>query len=419
MNISMLIALFTGFVVATVLCLVVRKTGKVHHINAHDGEPPAAPVSEDAADLWVYLGKQELELVFDTIPEEICVIDKEYRVVRANRSFARTAGHPVKDVAGKVCYHLFGRRDACCDDCPARKTFKSGAPVLRQQLSVLREDRVHHYEISTYPVAGGNDGVYHVIEIRRDITDEKRMFEYLVRSEKFASIGNMTAGIAHEMNNPLSGISGNASNLLRLPQKYGLNEKGVSRVTAILNLATRATAIMTDLLHLSRRPEQLCILTDINELLTKTVNSLPVWGTQDVERIFTLAESLPEINCEPSKIQQVIVHLTTNAVQAIRERRQRDKSSERGRIAFSTKMENGLVKIAVVDNGCGIAEEHQSKIFDPFFSTKPTGEGTGLGLSVSNKLIEEQGGRLFFESANGLTMFTIELPFGQNNICQP
>jgi len=385
----------------------------VQHDNNDSDRPMGDGILGSSADPRVYIGKQELELVFDTIPEEICVLDSEFRILRANKTFARAVGLSVQQIIGKKCFTLLHRGDTWCSDCPARQTFNEKKQVLKRQVSFRQENEVRHYEVSTYPVEGVEGDVHHAIEIRRDVTDEKRMLEYLVRSEKLASIGNMTAGIAHEMNNPLSGISGNAANLLRMPQKYGLNEKGVSRISAILTLATRATAIMTDLLHLSRRPEQVCVLTDINELLEKTVTSMHVWGGQDIDRSFDLAIESPEVVCDPSKVQQVIVHLTSNAVQAIREKRIAQNGTYSGRIVFSTKVDGDLVKIAVTDNGCGIAIEHQSKIFDPFFSTKPTGEGTGLGLSVSNKLVEEQGGRLFFESGEGTTIFTIEMPVQQ------
>lgn len=387
------------------------------HEDTLNNDPIHGTRGGSSSDPRVYIGKQELELVFDTIPEEICVLDREFRIVRANKAFALAVGLPVQSIIGKICFQLFSSSTACCADCPARQTFSEKQQVLKRQISFRHDDGIRHYEISTYPVGSGDGEVCHTIEIRRDITDEKRMLEYMVRSEKLASIGNMTAGIAHEMNNPLSGISGNATNLLRMPQKYGLNEKGVSRITAILSLATRATAIMTDLLHLSRRPEQVCVPIDVNELLESTVTSMHVWGGQDIERVFELADTHPQVLCDPSKVQQVIVHLTSNAVQALREKRIVESVAQRGCIVFSTKVEGGLVKIGVTDNGCGISPENQSRIFDPFFSTRPTGEGTGLGLSVSNKLVEEQGGRLFFESEVGCTIFTIELPVEPEGYC--
>lgn len=409
------IAVFGTIIVLTAVWIVVRYR-LVRRFGSEEKPLPAVTELE----LQMAIGKKELEMVFDTIPEEICVIDKEYKVVRANRSCAEALGLPIQELIGKTCYQLLWGKNVCCAECPARQAFATRAPVLRKQITHGDRERIVHYEISVFPVMDNNGDVYHCIEIRKDCTDEKRIIEHLVRSEKLASIGTMTAGLAHEMNNPLSGISGNAANLLRIPEKYGLNEKGVVRVTAILNLATRATAIMTDLLHLSQRPEQQFVQISINDLLLKTINSLHFAGSQDIERIYHFDRNLPLLYCDPSKIQQVIMHLMTNAMQAIAEKKQRQTdSSYRGSVSIATRSSGNDLVITFTDNGCGIPEMYRTKVFDPFFSTKPTGQGTGLGLSVSNKIIEEHGGKIFFECVNSMTIFSVQIPFQPNRISQP
>ncbi|MBN1578492.1 MAG: PAS domain-containing protein [Chitinispirillaceae bacterium] len=375
----------------------------------HFSPADAASVST----LQLQISKKELELVFDTIQEQICTLDRNYTIIRANKSYAECVGQAITKVPGKKCYHLYWKREGQCDDCPVERTFEKGIAVIRQKVSRTIGDAVRNFEISSFPVVDEKGRVIHVIEFTKDITDEKRMVEQLIRSEKLASIGNMTAGIAHEMNNPLSGISGNAANLLKMPQKYGLNEKGISRVTTILNSAAHATAIMGDLLHLSHRPEQTSVLVNINALIVKTANALHINGSQEIERRFNIDEKMPPVNCDPSKIQQVIVHIVTNAMQSILDKKKSlpDDASYKGLLVVSTQQKDGHVLITVADNGIGIADEHRSKIFDPFFSTRPTGQGTGLGLSVSNKIVEEHGGKIFFECTDSTTLFSILLPF--------
>jgi signal transduction histidine kinase len=172
---------------------------------------------------------------------------------------------------------------------------------------------------------------------------------------------------------------------------------------------------MTDLLHLSHRPEQTSILININALLIKTANAVHISGSQEIERKFNIDEKLPPINCDPSKIQQVILHIVTNAIQAIidKKRTLQDDSSYKGLLILTSQKKGDNVHITVSDNGIGISDEDRMKIFDPFFSTRPTGQGTGLGLSVSNKIIEEHGGKLFFECVNNMTLFTIVIPFNK------
>lgn len=359
------------------------------------------------------ISKKELELVFDAIPEQICIIDRDYYIVRANKSYAEFVKNSVKNIVGKQCFHaLWG--DTCrCDFCPVKRTFEQGTSQIRKKFSREIGGETKHFEISAFPVFNDAGETEHAIELTKDITDEKRMIEQLIRSEKLASIGNMTAGIAHEMNNPLSGISGNATNLLKMPQKYGLNEKGISRITAILEASARATVIMSDLLHLSDRKDQNSIMINLNALLVKTANAVHINGSQDIERCFNLADNLPPMQCDPSKIQQVIIHIVTNAMQSVLDKKKASpvgNTSFHGKLTITTQRQHREVLVAITDNGIGIPNENQLKIFDPFFSTKPTGQGTGLGLSVSHKIIEEHGGRIFFESVGGKTIFSIMLP---------
>ena len=382
-------------------------------------EDPASPQEDPdvISPQQIQVSKKELELVFDAIPEQICILDQQYTVIRANKSYAEFVGLSIKKVPGRRCYHLYWNRECTCEDCPVRTTFQKGIAVIKRKFSRMMGETVRHFEISSFPVVDQHGKVVRAIEFTKDITEEKQMVEQLIRSEKLASIGNMTAGIAHEMNNPLSGISGNAANLLKMPQKYGLNEKGISRVTTILNSAAHATAIMDDLLHLSHRPEQTSIIVNINALIVKTANAVHIEGSQEIERQFKIDGKLPPLNCDPSKIQQVIIHIVTNAIQAILEKKRSlpDGSSYKGLLLISTQKAEDQALITVADNGIGISDQHRSKIFDPFFSTRPTGQGTGLGLSVSNKIVEEHGGKIYFDSINSMTRFSILLPFQKDD----
>ncbi|MBN1758678.1 MAG: PAS domain-containing protein [Chitinispirillaceae bacterium] len=346
------------------------------------------------------------------------IIDRDFIILRANKSFSQFVIQPVREVPGNKCYALQWNRKSLCHECPVKITFEQGIPIIKKLISRSENETVKYYEMSTFPVKDDSGQTIHVIIFTKDITEEKQMIEQIIRSEKLASIGNMTAGIAHEMNNPLSGISGNATNLLKMPQKYGLNEKGISRITTILNSAAHATAIMNDLLHLSNRPEQTNILVNINALLAKTANAVHINGSQDIERSFNFDEHLPPVKCDPSKIQQVIVHIITNAIMAILDKKNtiQNDSPFKGQIVLSTQQKNSQVLITIADNGIGISEEHRSKIFDPFFSTRPTGQGTGLGLSVSTKIIEQHSGQIFYETINSMTQFSILLPLEK---CEP
>jgi two-component system NtrC family sensor kinase len=377
------------------------------------------PVDSRSLEEQLIISKRELETVFDAITDLILIIDRNYRIVRVNQSCASFLKKPIRMLLGQLCYKALWDRNEVCEDCSSKRTFTTGATVSCRRIKKLSAEGVYYYEIQTYPVFDQNKKPVHVIEFIRDITNEKRMNDQLIRSEKLAGIGIMTSGIAHEINNPLSAISGTAVNLLEMPEKYGLNEKGLSRVSTILELADRATAIMRDLLHLSRDHEKTSSLVNVNKLVENTVKAVHLGNASRIERRYNLDPNVLPINCDPSKIEQVIMNLTTNAIQSIQQKMALGAAENKefsGLIQVTTQFrQGGGVAISITDNGVGIPEANRSRIFVPFFSTQPTGKGTGLGLSICHRIVEEHGGTIYFESENERTMFVIELPFEKKN----
>ncbi|HEX2956223.1 MAG TPA: ATP-binding protein [Chitinispirillaceae bacterium] len=377
------------------------------------------PLSSKTIEEQLIISKRELETVFDAITDLILIIDKNYRIVRVNQSCASFLKKPIRMLLGQPCYKVLWDRNEMCEDCSLKRTFTTGATVSCRRIKKLTAEGVYYYEIQTYPVFDENKKPVHVIEFIRDITNEKRMNDQLIRSEKLAGIGIMTSGIAHEINNPLSAISGTAVNLLEMPEKYGLNEKGLSRVSTILELADRATAIMRDLLHLSRDHEKTSSLVNVNKLVENTIKAVHLGNVNKIEKRFNLDPHVLPINCDPSKIEQVIMNLTTNAIQSIQQKLAICQAENReffGSLNVATQFrQGGGVAISITDNGVGIPDANRSRIFVPFFSTQPTGKGTGLGLSICHRIVEEHGGTIYFESENDRTMFVIELPFERKN----
>lgn len=365
-------------------------------------------------DEQIRISKQELETVFDAITEAICIIDKNYKIIRVNKSYASLVKQPIKKLLGKNCYEAFWGKGGICSDCPAVKTFLTGETISRKGIQIKESDENKFFEMKTYPVPDKENNIVHVIEFTREVTEEKRITDQLIRSEKLASIGIMTAGIAHEMNNPLSGISGMAVNLLDMPDKYGLNEKGIERVQAILESAARATSIMRDLLHLSRKGDNTSVLIDINSLILKAVQIIHFPGINEIHQRFNFEKTLPLIHCDPAKIEQAIINLVSNAVQSILEKKKKLLQTGQdysGLLLISTQLQDDQnILVTISDNGTGIPDVNQSRIFDPFFSTRPAGQGTGLGLSISHKIVEEHGGRIFFDCIDEVTVFSIVLP---------
>jgi PAS domain S-box-containing protein len=413
MFLSIVIAISCIFPGAFVLVLVKYRALKKKKLELEQALREKAEKSDGFLADKIKLSKQQLETSFDAITDFICAIDRDYRIVRVNKSYAQFVKLPIREILGKQCFEVFWKQSSPCKNCPAKRTFMQGTPEAKQRFTQREMYNVRYFDVGTYPVAGAGGATENVIEYIRDVTEEKNIMEQLIRSEKLATIGTMTAGIAHEMINPLSGIAGTVTNMLQLPEKYGLNPKGVQRVSTLKDAAARATMIMKDLLHLSRKEEGTAVLTEINTIVKKAVNAVQLKGLSSIEYKLLFEKTLPMVFCDPVKIEQVVINMTTNAVQSIVEKRERamlEGREHNGMIIISTQRVDNMVHIDFIDNGMGIADDVKGKIFDPFFTTRPPGEGTGLGLSVCHRIVEEHNGSIVVESAGGLTTFSIILP---------
>lgn len=219
----------------------------------------------------------------------------------------------------------------------------------------------------------------------------------LVQSEKLASLGQMAAGIAHEMNNPLANISLNAQMLLREAKEGG---PGIHRLRVIDENVDAAARIVRDLLDFSRETKLRLTPVDINALITKAMDSVKQ-HLSGIEVVKNFGD-LPEISADSAQLRQVFTNIITNACQAM---------PGGGRLTVTTRATKDNVEIKFTDTGVGIPKENLGKIFDPFFTTREVGKGTGLGLSISYGIIQKHRGKIEAESEIGRgSTFTIKLP---------
>lgn len=240
------------------------------------------------------------------------------------------------------------------------------------------------------------------ITLRLEVNEQERLQRHLVQSEKLASLGEIIAGIAHEINNPLTSVLAHAS-LLTLKRGRETDEQSVQ---AILNESRRAADLVKSLLSFSRKEAGGKEIIGINELINRAC-SIKRYQLK-VNNINLMADLDPvsfPVYVSAQQVQQVFLNLINNAEQAI------PPSRKDGTIRVTTKRYGEKVRISVTDNGSGIPSEVQKFIFDPFFTTKPLGEGTGLGLSIAHSIIETHGGDITVESStNRGSCFTVELP---------
>lgn len=237
----------------------------------------------------------------------------------------------------------------------------------------------------------------------REITERKRLEQQLRQSEKLSALGQLTAGVAHELNNPLAVIMGYSQVIAK--QADG-NSKLKTDIGKILRESERAAKIVRNLLTFARPREPQMLSVDLNRLVA---NILETYETEFENALVhvqtTLVPDLPRTVADPHQIEQVLANLVINAIQAMSE------TTNPRVLTVTTEVVEHMIRITLGDSGPGIAPEVVTKIFDPFFTTKSPGKGTGLGLSISHSIIHEHRGRIWVQSEHGKgATFIIELP---------
>jgi two-component system NtrC family sensor kinase len=242
-----------------------------------------------------------------------------------------------------------------------------------------------------------------VLCLIRDVTDQKMLQEQLIQSEKMSAIGQLVSGVAHELNNPLAGISAFAQ-LLLAEKRFPPDQRTAAET--IYSEARRASRIVQNLLTFARQHKAEKGPTTLNQVLDDTLElrayELRVRGI-DVRREYD--EALPDTMADAHQLQQVFLNLITNAEQAMEK-----ADGHHHRLTVRTRRAGEAVRIEIEDTGGGIPPNLVERIFNPFFTTKPTGSGTGLGLSISLGIVREHEGKIWAENAQGGARFVVELP---------
>jgi two-component system NtrC family sensor kinase len=247
-----------------------------------------------------------------------------------------------------------------------------------------------------------NAHLFHELEER--IEAQKQTERHLMRSARLAAVGEIAAGVAHELNNPLTTITGFVELALQeLPEDLPQREE----LQIVIDEAQRARGVVRRLLDFARQSDNLRSRTDLNQLVEEVV-SLTQLSTKvgRIEIRINLEESLPTISADPNQIKQVLLNLIQNAIQAMPEGGVLELKTQQ----FASDGKTGVM-VLVKDTGHGIPEKEQERIFDPFYTTRPVGSGTGLGLSVSYGIVMDHEGQIDFSSKEGEgSCFSIWLP---------
>lgn len=348
-------------------------------------------------------GEKDWENTFQAITDGIAIYDTELTVLRANPALAKLLDTTPEALVGKRCYevlsHCEGPETASC---PHRRAMETREPTSIE----VEEPRLNRtLQIFSFPIfdeGGDFKGTVHTI---RDSTEEKLLRAQLLQTEKLAAIGRLVSGVAHELNNPLTSVMGYA----QLLQTADVSQEIKDDLRSIYQEAQRSAKIIENLLTFARKEKTEKRYTNINQVLSDILQLRAYQLKVDnIELLRQLDEHVPSTMAAPHQLQQVFLNLINNAHQAMLDYR------GEGRLIVRSETDDDVIRVQVIDNGPGIAEDTLRNIFDPFFTTKEVGQGTGLGLSIAFGIVQEHGGRIWAESEVGKgTTFTVELPIVQ------
>ena len=373
-----------------------------------------------------------LKNIIDSMPSVLVGVDARGLVTEWNGSAERNTGIAAAQAVGRPLTELLPAYAGLMDK--VRRAIAERVPVRAERQVVELGGETRFVDVMAYPLTA-NGAVGAVIRMD-DVSERVRIEQMMVQTEKMMSVGGLAAGMAHEINNPLGVILQSCQNLrrrlgLELPanrrvaeevgldldalQRY-LDARGLSGfVEAIQEAGERAGRIVADMLAFSRRAESSFAPERVDQMLDAVVrlaaSDYDLKKQYDFKQIAIVrhyADGLPSVPCARTEIEQVLLNLIKNAAQAMA-----GAGGQRApRLVLRTALEDGAVRMDIEDNGPGIAPAAQRRIFEPFYTTKPVGIGTGLGLSVSYFIItDHHKGSLVMESTPGEgTCFTIRLP---------
>jgi PAS domain S-box-containing protein len=339
--------------------------------------------------------------IIDTAYSAISIKDISGFFLFANKRTAEFFSIPQHEFVGKTNDQLFSKEVA---DLFSASEKKVAELVQHESVDevIHMNGKKHCWQTERFPILDRLGNAMEICSISRDITNEERLKEELIQSVKMATLGQLAAGVAHEINNPLTGILSFAENA---QLDVGADDPVSRDLDLIIRETLRCRQIVRDLLDYSRISSPQTVNIQMEEIVDRALTMVSKQvAFQDVEIIYHNNGPLPKVAMDPNQAQQVILNLLINAQEAM---------AAKGRIDIYTwaNEEAERIVVEVADNGCGIAEENLEKIFAPFYSSKGA-QGNGLGLSVVQRIIEAHQGEISVESALGEgTRFRLDIPW--------
>ncbi len=346
--------------------------------------------------------KKAWEATFDAIVDPVSILGPHYEVKRANTAYSKVCDVKLPQLIGRKCYEVFENGSTFCNGCYMQEAFHANQPIV-SDISSLKQKR--KYKATSYPVYEKDGGVKFIVQYYKDLTKEPNYKDHLIRSEKTAELGVLAGSIAHEINNPLAGI-------LAFSQivKSELTAKDflLKDILDIEEATLRCKKIIDNLLNFARQSqEEKNTLHQVEDILDMSVSliehQVKHYNIQFTKKYFSGSLS---VSGNFNQLWQAVVNILENAIEAVLEKKKGLK-----RISVIVKKTRGFVKISIVNNGKIIPQKELKKIFHPLYTTKDPQKNPGLGLSMSQSIVEDHGGFLQVHvTSSGMTEFSIFLP---------
>ena len=350
---------------------------------------------------------REFNTLLESIDEPLIMLSPELKILWTNNSATATFGKKVYEIIGQHCYELFCGYSALCDDCPAVKCLKTKGKASAQHST----PDGRFWDSRAFPMKDENGNVKNIIVATHNITEKTILQAESMRASQLASLGELAATVAHEINNPINGIINYAQLLLDESDSGEIDKAAINN---IIKESERIAKSINILLSFARDEGMgkgyFSVLELITEILTLTNAQMQNEG---IDIKVDIHPNLPEIIVHPQQIQQVFLNILINSRYALNEKYPGAHKNKIIEITGESVTINDrpYIQIMFYDSGTGISVDEIGKVLNPFYTTKPRGKGTGLGLSISYNIIKEHGGNIELDSAEGeFTKVVISLP---------
>ncbi len=342
-----------------------------------------------------------LQALFDNLPVAIYLVNPQYQLIAINNIRSEALNKAAQSLVHQPCHQALFNRSTPCPSCRLAETLSDGKSTKRYERRQSLPNVYAEMEISTFPIYDEAGQIVQIMILEQDITEKRHLENILTQSEKLAIVGQLAAGVAHELNNPLTAILANAQIIQRgLVKDSDLHES----VELITQAGERAAHVVQNLLDFARKDDFQLKPTDIHMTLQRSIDLIHhELVSHGINLEFIPDPNLPTILASEDHLQSVWLNLIMNAIDSM--------EKKPAQIQLVTRKLKKSIRITFSDNGKGISAERLSRIFEPFYTTKPPGKGTGLGLSISQRIIKQHGGTIQVKSKPDTgSLFTVTLP---------